>query len=82
MEVPEAPIPGDPKGRIEQRVLGEGSARIFRDGTMIEATWRKDAGFAQLRFYAADGLEVPMNPGPVWIAAIPSMDNLSVEGGL
>ncbi|MBX0326273.1 DUF3048 domain-containing protein [Oscillochloris sp. ZM17-4] len=82
MEVPEAPIPGDPKGRIEQQVLGEGKARIFRDGTMIEATWRKDAGFAQLRFYAADGSEVPMNPGPVWIAAIPSMDNLTVEGGL
>ncbi len=81
MEVPEAPIPGDPKGRIEQQVLGEGQARIFRDGTMTEATWRKDAGFAQLRFYAADGSEVPMNPGPVWIAAIPSMDNLSVEGG-
>lgn len=81
MEVPEARIPGDPKGRIEQQVIGEGQARIFRDGTMIEATWRKDAGFAQLRFYAADGSEVPMNPGPVWIAAIPSMDNLSVEGG-
>ncbi|NNJ08873.1 DUF3048 domain-containing protein [Chloroflexales bacterium ZM16-3] len=81
MEVPEAPIPGDPKGRIEQQVLGEGNARIFRDGTMIEATWHKDAGFAQLRFYAADGSEVPMNPGPVWIAAIPFMDNLTVEGG-
>jgi hypothetical protein len=82
MEVPEARIPGDPKGRIEQQVLGEGKARIFRDGTMIEATWRKEAGFAQLRFYTADGSEVPMNPGPVWIAAIPSMDNLTVEGGL
>ncbi|MEI7768574.1 MAG: DUF3048 domain-containing protein [Chloroflexales bacterium] len=82
MEVPESPIPGDPKGRIEQQVIGEGKARIFRDGTVTEATWRKDAGFTQLRFYAADGAEVPMNPGPVWIAAIPSMDNLSVEGGL
>ncbi|WP_129629476.1 DUF3048 domain-containing protein [Candidatus Oscillochloris fontis] len=82
MEVPESPIPGDPKGRIEQQVIGEGKARIFRDGTMVEATWRKGAGFAQLRFYAADGSEILMNPGAVWIAAIPSMDNLTVEGGV
>jgi hypothetical protein len=82
IEVPESPIPGDPKGRIEQQVIGGGKARIFRDGAMTAATWRKDAGFTQLRFYAADGSEVPMNPGPVWIAAIPSMDKLTVEGGL
>ena len=82
MEVPESSIPGDPKGRIEQQVLGEGKARIFRDGAMTEATWRKDAGFAQLRFYAADSTEVSMNPGAVWIAAIPSMSNLTVEAGL
>jgi Protein of unknown function (DUF3048) N-terminal domain/Protein of unknown function (DUF3048) C-terminal domain len=82
MEVPESPVPDDPKGRIEQQVIGTGAARIFRDGAMIKGTWRKGAGFAQLRFYAADGTEVPMNPGAVWIAAIPSLDNLTVEGGL
>jgi hypothetical protein len=82
MEVPEAPIPGDPKGRIEQQVIGKGKARVFRDGTMTEASWGKDAGFAQLRFYTADGNEVLMNPGAVWIAAVPSLDNLTVEGGL
>jgi hypothetical protein len=82
MEVPESLIPGDPKGRIEQQVIGGGKARIFRDGAMTEATWKKDAGFTQLRFYAADGSEVPMNPGAVWIAAIPSLSNLTVEGGL
>jgi hypothetical protein len=79
MEVPESPIPGDPKGRIEQQVIGEGKARIFRDGAVTEATWRKGAGFAQLRFYAADGSEIPMNPGAVWIAAIPTMANLTVS---
>jgi hypothetical protein len=82
MEVPEAPIPGDPKGRIEQQVIGAGRARIFRDGTMVEATWRKGAGFAQLQFSTADGAEVALNPGSVWIAAIPSLDNLKVEGGV
>ncbi len=81
LEVPERPIPNDPKGRIEQDVIGEGPARIFRDGRMIEATWRKSAGYAQLYLIDADGNEIPLAPGSVWIAAIPSLANLTVQGG-
>jgi hypothetical protein len=81
LEVPERPIRGDAKGRIEQDVLGEGAARIFMDGRMIEATWRKAAGFAQLQLYNSAGNEIALNAGPVWIAAIPALKNLSVEGG-
>jgi hypothetical protein len=79
MEVPEQPIPGDPKGRIEQQVLGTGTARVFLDGRMYEATWSKAAGFAPLRFLAADGSEFAFNAGPIWIAAVPSLDNLVVS---
>jgi hypothetical protein len=79
LEVPERPVPGDAKGRIEQQVVGEGPARIFRDGQMIEATWRKPAGFAQLQLYTNDGAEAELNAGTVWIAAIPALANLVVE---
>jgi hypothetical protein len=79
MEVPERPIPGDPKKRIEQQVIGEGAARIFLDGQVIQATWRKGAGFAQLQFFGADGREIALNSGSVWIAALPSLRNLVVE---
>jgi hypothetical protein len=79
MEVPERPIPGDAKGRIEQQVIGEGAARIFMDGRMVEGTWRKGAGFAQLQFFGGDGKEIALNAGPVWVAAIPSLRNLTVE---
>jgi hypothetical protein len=81
LEVPERPIPGDPKKRIEQEVVGEGAARVFIDGTVVEGTWRKGAGFAQLQLYGRDGAELALNPGPVWIAAIPSLKNLTVKGG-
>jgi hypothetical protein len=81
LEVPERPIPNDPKGRIEQDVIGEGQARIFRDGRMIEATWQKAAGYAQLYLVDANGNEIPLAPGSVWIAAIPDLANLTVEGG-
>ncbi len=79
LEVPERPIPGDPKKRIEQDVVGEGPARIFMDGRVVEATWRKGAGFAQLQLYGRDGAEIALNGGPVWFAAIPSLRNLTLE---
>jgi hypothetical protein len=48
---------------------------------MIEATWRKSSGYAQLYLIDADGNEIPLAPGSVWIAAIPSLANLTVQGG-
>lgn len=82
IEVPEQRIVGDPKGRIEQQVIGEGRARLFCDGRMVEAIWKKPAGYAQLQFFSVDGTELKLNPGSTWIAAIPSLDNLTVEGGI
>lgn len=79
LEVPERPIPGDPKQRIQQDVIGEGPARVFIDGKMLDATWRKGAGFAQLRLFDRNDREIALNRGPIWIAAIPSLKNLTVE---
>jgi hypothetical protein len=81
MEVLEQPIPNDPKGRIEQQVLGEGRARLFADGIEREIIWRKPVGFAPLRFYNTGGDEVTFNAGPIWIAALPTLEHLTVEGG-
>ena len=81
LEVPERPVSGDAKGRIEQAVIGEGPARVFMDGQMISAVWQKGAGFAQLQLFGEDGAELQLNTGSVWIAAIPTLKNLTVEGG-
>ncbi|MBK9941857.1 MAG: DUF3048 domain-containing protein [Kouleothrix sp.] len=80
MEVSEQKIDGDPKGRIEQAVVGSGRARVFSDGIEREVTWRKDAAAAPLGFFDADGSEVRFNAGPIWIAAVPALDNLTVSG--
>jgi hypothetical protein len=81
LEVPESPIPGDAKGRIEQQVIGQGAGRLFMDGREQEIRWQKDAGYAQLRLYETTGEEIALNPGATWIAAVPSLANLTVEGG-
>jgi hypothetical protein len=79
IEVEEAPIAGDPKGRIEQDVIGSGRARVFMDGVEREVTWRKDTAAAPLRFFDDASTETRLNAGPVWIVALPSLDNLTVE---
>lgn len=79
IEVQEARIPGDEKGRIDQDVIGSGSARLFMDGQMHEVTWRKDTPAGMLSFYDSTGTEIRLNAGPVWIVALPSLDNLTVK---
>ena len=71
-------LPTIPKGRIEQTVVGSGRARVFMDGVEREVTWRKDAPEAPLRLFE-DSTETQLNAGPVWIVALPSLDNLTVK---
>jgi hypothetical protein len=79
MEVPEKPIPGDDKGRIEQMVIGSGRARVFFDGVEREVTWRKDSPESRLMFLDASGNEIAFNPGQIWIVALPSLENLTIS---
>lgn len=79
MEVNEAPIPGDPKGRIDQDVIGEGAATVFANGGQTAAIWRKESEEGPLRFYDQAGAEIVFPAGPMWIAAIPSLGNLTIE---
>jgi hypothetical protein len=79
MEVREAKIAGDPKGRIEQEVVGSGEAHVFSDGVERTATWHKDAPAAPLGFFDSSGAEVRFNAGPIWIAVVPDIANLTVK---
>jgi hypothetical protein len=79
LEIKEAPIAGDPKGRIEQNVIGSGRARVFMDGVEREVTWRKESPEAPLRFFDDASTETRLNAGPFWIVALPSLDNLAVK---
>ncbi|MBA3468280.1 MAG: DUF3048 domain-containing protein [Herpetosiphonaceae bacterium] len=79
MEVQEAPIAGDPKGRIDQVVISEGSALVFANGTQIAATWRKDSEIGPLRFYDQQDAEIVFPAGPIWVAAVPSLSNVTTS---
>ncbi|MFH0951872.1 MAG: DUF3048 domain-containing protein, partial [Patescibacteria group bacterium] len=48
------------KGRILINVTGEGTALVFRDGTVIEGTWKKPSRLERTRFYDADNEEISL----------------------
>lgn len=78
IEVKERKVANDPKGRIEQDVIGTGPGKAFLDGVQMPITWHKDSATSQLTFFTSDGKELRFNPGQVWISVIPAMKNLSI----
>lgn len=79
MEVKQRKVANDPKGRIEQEVVGNGVGKVFIDGVEMPITWRKDTANSQLLFFTSNGSEVRFNPGQIWISAVPDIKNLTVK---
>lgn len=57
----------DGVGRQAVRTLGTGDAKVYLDGTLIDATWKKPSAAERLRFFRKDGGEIEWNPGLIWI---------------
>lgn len=53
------------------KTIGSGEAVIFQNGTVIEGTWTKSAQSEQIVFKDANGEQIKLTPGQVWIAAVP-----------
>lgn len=52
--------------------IGKGTAWVFRDGTVVKGTWRKDDKGALTRFFDASGTEVSLNRGSIFIQVVPT----------
>ncbi len=65
----------DDLGRLKMELEGEGKALIFRDGIVINGSWKK-AGNQWTIFYDEEGKEVQLNSGQTWIQIVP--ENASV----
>ncbi len=64
-----AEIPGDEKGRMSIRTNGSGKAFIFRNGGVVQGTWKRNQG-ELAKYFDAQGNIVVLNPGQIWIGLI------------
>jgi len=66
----------DDIGRKKITTLGQGQAWVYRDGTKIEATWKKATIKDGLKYFDNNGNEIELNGGTTWIEVIPNADYL------
>lgn len=69
--VPTSPLPGD-KERLQMSLVGTGKLLLFRDGTAVQGTWKKDSNTGRTQFLDASGNVLALNPGSIWIELVPT----------
>ncbi len=69
----------DEVGRKEIDTIGEGDAAIFRNGKVIEGTWKKENREGRTRFYDENGYLIPLQSGKIWIEILPTDRELKWE---
>ena len=50
--------------------IGTGKAKVFRDGTVVEGTWKKENRTARTFFYDTQGNKIQFNRGQTWIEIV------------
>lgn len=63
----------DSIGRLAIDTVGQGDARVWQDGKIIEATWKRASTSELIRFYDASGAEIALNGGQTWIEVVGSL---------
>ncbi len=72
-------IRGDTAGRLEFENVGSGEGMYFVNGTATEITWKRDSKYAPLKYYTAEGAELPVVPGDSYVAIVPLDAEVIVE---
>ncbi|MBI5037918.1 MAG: DUF3048 domain-containing protein [Candidatus Kerfeldbacteria bacterium] len=58
--------------RLDMDTIGEGEAIVFRDGSAVTGTWKKEKRDGRTYFYDATGAEIKLNAGSTWIEVVPT----------
>lgn len=63
-------LPGE-KERLDLKTIGTGQLIVFRNGTTVPGTWKKDNNSGRTQFLDQQGNAIALNPGVTWIEAVP-----------
>ncbi|MBI2984721.1 MAG: DUF3048 domain-containing protein [Candidatus Kerfeldbacteria bacterium] len=64
-------LSGD-RQRLQMETEGEGRALVFRDGQVVEGTWKKPTAKERTTFLDQQGRPITFNRGPIWISVVPT----------
>lgn len=60
------------------RTTGSNRAFVFADGEVVEGTWERETETDWFTLTDADGNEIAVPPGKVWVSLVPDDDGLSI----
>lgn len=63
-------IPGETE-RLQMGLIGTGKMLMFRDGTVVEGTWKKDSNTGRTEWSDQTGNQLSLNPGQIWVELVP-----------
>ncbi len=61
----------DAIGRQRITTIDSGKVAVFRDGVVIEGEWKKESRTGRTRWFDANGDEVSLRPGKIWVEVMP-----------
>lgn len=64
---------------FDMQTIGSGQAKIFKDGQVIDGTWRKTSVKDRELFYDQNGQEIEFNRGSFWISVVPPETKVTVK---
>ncbi len=56
---------------IQIQVWGQGPMLLFRNGTLLQGYWRREARDEMLTFFDGEGQPLPLKPGNTWFQVVP-----------
>ncbi len=56
----------------EAETVGSGTAYVFRDGRVVEGTWKRRSVHALTKFFDASGRRIALAPGTTWVELLPA----------
>lgn len=64
---------------LAMKTIGQGKAKIIRDGDLIEGTWRKTDRQSRTLFFDKEGKEIKFNPGRIWLEIVPPGTKIEIK---
>ncbi|HSW09571.1 MAG TPA: DUF3048 domain-containing protein [Bacillota bacterium] len=80
MEVSARYVPGSAEDHLELDLVGDGGARAFSRGVVSELRWARQDRTGPTTFTLADGSDLLLEPGPVWVQIVPTGVEVEVDG--
>lgn len=74
-----APIPGDPKERINIRLTGSGTGYVFSNGGFKKIKWGKDSKNSEIKLTDDSGMPVKLSAGNTWWSIMDKKGRVTIK---